>query len=199
MDSPRITVTSLGCLHFLSFTTFLLLFVLLLLLFFLAKSLFVTSDFLPVLGVALLLCNSVLSFLGHDWFFLVYRGRGGGKSGVFSLAITENLFEVKSFALLLFFFLRNVFRKHKFLLLQLFSKITLFFLIKFELLYFWSYSLPSKSLFSQLMRLPLFVSFLFSSSCMSCIVFLVTKFCFNTDDFHASLSVDRERNFSFRS
>ena len=128
MDSPRITVTSLGCLNFLSFTTFLLLFVLLLLLFFLAKSLFVTSDFLPVLGVALLSCNSVLSFLGHDWFFFsVYRGRGGGKSGVFSLAITENLFEVKSFALLLFFFLRNVFRKHKFLLLQLFSKIILFF------------------------------------------------------------------------
>ena len=66
------------------------------------KSLFGLSNFLSLFGVAVLSCNDVEFFLGHDCSSRCMVKEGGGKSEAFSVAKTENLCNVvKSLALLL--------------------------------------------------------------------------------------------------
>ena len=107
MESARSNVTSLDLSRskFLSFISFLLLvFFLLLSPLLFDKSLFSLSDFLSLLGVVVLSRNDVLSFPVHDCSCKFMVKKGGYKSEAFSLAKTENLFEVAtSFVLLLIF------------------------------------------------------------------------------------------------
>ena len=106
MESARSNVMSLDLSRskFLSFISFYYCFFLLLSPLLFDKSLFSLSDFLSLLGIVVLSRNDVLSFPVHDCSCKFMVKKGGYKSEAFSLAKTENLFEVvTSFVLLLIF------------------------------------------------------------------------------------------------
>ena len=94
MESPSITLTSLDCLNFLCFIFVLLLCFLLLSLFLFDKSLFGLSDVLPLLGVAALSRDNVVSYLVHHCSSASMAKEVGSKSERFSLGKTENLLVV---------------------------------------------------------------------------------------------------------